>query len=211
MSDAVQLRAEGLTIRGESSVLVQDLSLTPEPGCMLALTGPSGSGKSSLLHVLAGLAVPATGRVLLGGSPATPWRDPRVALVLQNLLLVPVLTAYETVTVPLLTRGIAPAEISARARSTLTTLGLGDHLAQLVGDLSGGQRQRVAVARALAARPAVLLADEPASALDPQWRAVVFDQLSAEASRGASVILATSDPDALARCDQVLMLGAASP
>jgi putative ABC transport system ATP-binding protein len=146
------------------------------------------------------------GRVLIDGQPRVLWRDAPAAIIFQNLGLVPVLSAQETVALPLQTRNLTKGEIEERSRSALATLGLADHAAQLVGDLSGGQRQRVAVARALAWRPEVILADEPTSALDTHWRQVVLDLLFAEAARGAIVIVASSDPEVIAMCGEIVTL-----
>jgi putative ABC transport system ATP-binding protein len=135
-----------------------------------------------------------------------PWRDASLGLILQNLCLVPLLSAQETVALPLQATGTPRAEVAARSLAALEALGLADHAAQLVGDLSGGQRQRVAVARVLASRHDVVLADEPTSALDPHWRGVVLDLLASEAKRGAIVVVASSDPEVTSICDHVVNL-----
>ncbi len=201
-----ELRAEGLTVAGGDAVLVRDLDLHARAGRIVGLTGPSGSGKTTLLYALAGLIPAQDGRLLLDGRALVPWREAAVGFVFQNLCLVPLLSAQETVALPLQTRGLARAEVAERARAALDQLGLAEHAAQLVGELSGGQRQRVAVARALAGRPDVILADEPASALDPHWRGVVVELLLAEARRGAIVVIATNDPDITSTCDELVTL-----
>jgi putative ABC transport system ATP-binding protein len=200
------ITAEGLSLEGGDHTLIRDLDLHARAGKVLGLTGPSGAGKTTLLYALGGLTPPTAGHVLVDGRRVALWRDAAVAIIFQNLGLVPVLTAQETVALPLQTRDLTKAEIAERSRSALATLGLADHAAQLVGDLSGGQRQRVAVARALAWRRDVVLADEPTAALDAHWRQVVLDLLLAEAARGSIVIVASSDPVVTVICDDVVAL-----
>jgi putative ABC transport system ATP-binding protein len=198
-----ELRAERITVRGGEQTIIDGLELTARAGEALALLGPSASGKTSLLYALGGLAPPAEGRLMLDGQPVVPWREVSTAIVLQNLCLVPMLSAMETVGLPLQSGGVPRAEVGARAAQALGDLGLAGHGAQLVGTLSGGQRQRVAVARAIAAAPDLILADEPTSALDEHWRTAVLDALCAQARRGAIVIIATGDAEVAAACDRV--------
>jgi putative ABC transport system ATP-binding protein len=198
-----ELRASGLAVRGGSTVISHGVNLTVLSGEMVALTGPSGSGKTSLLYALAGLAPATEGRLLVDGRPAVVWRDVAAGIVFQNLVLVPVLTALETVALPLQARGAGRRAVIRRAAAALEELGLSD---QLVGSLSGGQRQRVAVARALAGQPDVVLADEPTSALDPHWRGAVLGLLAAAARRGAAVVVASSDQEVVAACDRSVSL-----
>jgi len=204
---AAQVTVERLAVQAGGALLIQDLDLRAGAGTMLGVTGPSGSGKTTLLYTLAGLLPAAAGRVLLDGRPAMLWREASVALILQNLALVPVLSAQETVALPLQARGMRRGEIERRSAGALEALGLGARAAQLVAHLSGGQRQRVAVARALAGSHQVILADEPTSALDEHWRQVVLELLAAEARRGAVVIVASSDAAVISACQQVLRLG----
>jgi putative ABC transport system ATP-binding protein len=202
-----EMRAEGMTVLGGDTILIRDLELHIRGGQITGITGTSGSGKTTLLYALGGLIPAAKGRLLVDGRPATPWRELATGLIFQNLCLVPMLSAEETVGLPLQARGISRSEVSERSLGALTALGLADHHAQLVKNLSGGQRQRVAVARALAGRPDVILADEPTSALDPHWRQVVLDLLVAEARRGAAVVLASSDDEVTVICDELVTLG----
>jgi putative ABC transport system ATP-binding protein len=202
-----ELRGEQLEVRGGDEVILFGLDVVARAGRSLAIRGPSASGKTSLLYALGGLAPLAGGRLEIDGRPAVPWRDARTGIVMQNLCLVPMLSAAETVALPLQSEGAASrAEIIARALGALERLGLADHASQLVGTLSGGQRQRVAVARALASDPDLILADEPTSALDEHWRAVVLSELRAQAQRGAIVIIASGDESVAANCDEVLWL-----
>jgi putative ABC transport system ATP-binding protein len=201
-----ELKGEALSIRDDATVLVADLDLQVRAGEMLGLSGPSGSGKTTLLYAIGGLLPAAGGRMLVDGSPVVLWKDASVGIVFQNLCLVPLLSAQETVALPLQAKGIPKGEVAERSEAALTVLGLGEHTAQLVGELSGGQRQRVAVARALATQPDVILADDPTSALDPHWRQVVLELLTAEARRGAVVVVASSDPEVTSVCDALITL-----
>lgn len=200
------IRAEGLALEGAGASVLEGIDLSARAGEMLGITGPSGSGKTTLLYLLGGLLPATRGQLLVDARPIVLWREASVGLVFQNLCLVPVLTAQETVALPLQAKGLSKPEIADRSIDGLSDLGLAEHAAQLVGDLSGGQRQRVAVARALAARPDVILADEPTAALDAHWRHAVLDLLVAEARRGRVVIVASSDAEVIAACDEVISL-----
>lgn len=202
-----EITVEQLTVEGGDGVVIRDLDLRAGGGTILGVTGPSGSGKTTLLHALGGLTPAAAGHLRLDGRPVVLWRDASLGLILQNLALVPVLSAQETVALPLQARGIPKTEVAERSAAALDALGLAEHTGQLVGHLSGGQRQRVAVARALAAAPDVILADEPTSALDEHWRQVVLELLAAQARRGAVVIIASTDSEVIAACDEVVTLG----
>ncbi len=197
-----EIVADGLSIEDEGRIVVQQLDLHARAGKVLGLTGPSGSGKTTLLYAIGGLLPATGGQLLVDGQPLVLWKDATVGLIFQNLCLVPLLSALETVALPLQARGIPKAEVAERSTAALSALGLSEHAAQLVDDLSGGQRQRVAIARALASRPEVIIADEPTSALDAHWQQIVLDLLIAEARRGAVVVVASSDPEVISRCDE---------
>ncbi len=207
LENAVLLQAESITVIGGESVFVRDLTLVAQRGEAIGITGPSGSGKTSLLHTIAGLQDPDDGRVLLNGRPVTLWRQPGVALILQNLWLLPVLSVWETVAIPLQAQQLPRDEVTARVEAAITGLGLGDHRAQLIDELSGGQRQRVAAARALATRAELIIADEPGSSLDPFWRSELLRQLAEAAAGGTTLLVASSAPEVLELCDQVITLG----
>jgi putative ABC transport system ATP-binding protein len=189
--------------------VLRDVSVMVTAGSMIAITGSSGAGKTTLLWTMAGLLRPAQGQVLLGGAPLR-HRDEavarRVVLVPQDNGLAPVLTAAENVQVALIANGVRPADAQRASTDALTRLGLAGQSDQLVEELSGGQQQRTALARGLALRGAVLLADEVTSELDAANRELALDLLRAEADRGAAVVLATHDPEAAAACDAELHL-----
>ncbi len=201
-----EITVEGLTVEGGGTAVVRDLDLHVRAGEVLGVVGASGSGKTTLLLAIGGLIPTADGRLLVDGEPIVLWRGALTGLIFQNLCLVPVLTAQETVGLPLQARGADKDEVQARSAAALDVIGLGEHTAQLVSELSGGQRQRVAIARVLASQSDVILADEPTSALDAHWRQVVLDLLVAEARRGAVVVIASSDNEVSSACDRLITL-----
>jgi ABC-type lipoprotein export system ATPase subunit len=201
------LQAEGLRFERGGRVIFEGVSLSVQPGDRVAVTGPSGTGKTSLLSVLAGFAAPTAGTVRRGGELVTAGTLPaRTAAVLQGYGLVSLLTAAENVEI-MLRAGSMPARLAmAAANTALAELGLGDYGDHLVQELSGGQQQRVAVARALAARPELLIADEPTAEQDAVTRELVLARLLGVAADGGAVVLATHDPEVVARCDRVVSL-----
>ena len=206
-----QLELESVEVRYGGLVAVAPLSLTVPAGRMLAVTGPSGAGKTSLLWLMAGALEADRGSVQVDGTPVgdrTQAAARGITMVPQGNGLAAVLTAYENIVVPLLDGGVPSGEAESRALEALEVVGLEEWAEHLVEELSGGQQQRVAVARALAARASVLLADEPTSDLDGRNREVVLTALRAAADRGAVVVLATHDPEAAAEADGELALDA---
>jgi putative ABC transport system ATP-binding protein len=191
------------------TAVLRDVSVVVEPGQLLAVPGPSGAGKTTLLWAMAGLLRPRLGTVAIGG---TPLRDrnqavaSRVVLIPQDNGLAAILTAQENVQVALIASGAGAAEARRATADSLERLGLSGQADQLVEELSGGQQQRTAVARGLALRGEILLADEVTSELDAANRQRVLDLLRGEARRGAVVVFATHDPDAAAACDAELHL-----
>ncbi len=177
-------------------VAVHGVSATVAPGTRVALTGPSGSGKSTLLHLMAGLEMPTAGTVSWPGLGGHPLAVPgRIGVVFQGPSLLPALDVVENVALPLLLADTAEDEATARAVAALDLLAIGDLARKLPEQLSGGQAQRVAVARALAAHPALILADEPTGQLDHEAAALVIDVLlHATTELGAALVVSTHDP-----------------
>ena len=202
------LRVDRLEVRYGDLVAVRPATFLVPPGGMLAVTGPSGAGKSSLLWALAG-ATAHSGTVEVAGIPVIDRADAAsrgIALTPQGNGLPSFLTAEENVLMPLLAAGVPAAEARTRTRAALALLDLDESATHLVDELSGGQQQRVALARTLAAAPAVVLADEPTSDLDATNRQRVVDALRAEADAGAVVVMATHDAEAAAELDAELRL-----
>jgi lipoprotein-releasing system ATP-binding protein len=183
--------------------LVQDITLTIMPREFIAITGPSGSGKSSLLYLLGLLDLPTSGDVLIDGRSTTAMTEneraevrlSRLGFVFQFHFLLPEFSITENVALPMRALGMLPPRtITARAEELLASFGLGDHRHKTPDQLSGGQRQRVAVARALANDPPVILADEPTGSLDSVSTTQVFGILrDLVALRGKTVVAVTHD------------------
>jgi ABC-type lipoprotein export system ATPase subunit len=191
--------------RGGRDILAA-VDLEVYAGEALAVTGPSGSGKSSLLALLAGLEHPDTGEVLVDGVHPDGGVPAGFGLILQGYGLVSVLTAAENVEVVLQGMGLPRGEVRARAGIALEAVGLDDVADHLVEQLSGGQQQRVAVARALVVEPAVLLADEFTAELDTDSRGHVLGLVLGVAKRGGIVVMATHDRTVADVCDRELRL-----
>jgi putative ABC transport system ATP-binding protein len=182
-------------------VAVHDVTCSVSRTTRSALTGSSGSGKSTLLHLLAGLDTPTAGTVNwpgLGGHPLA--RPGRIGVVFQGPSLLPALTVAENVALPMLLDDSTERDAHARALEALAVLGIGDLHPRLPEELSGGQAQRVAVARVLAARPALILADEPTGQLDHDTATTVIDALLTACSElDAALVVSTHDPLIAAR------------
>jgi len=196
-------------------VAVNSIDLQLRLGETLAITGASGAGKSSLLHILGGLDQPTSGQVQMNGQSVydmpdrlrTRLRNEMLGFVYQFHHLLPEFTAEENVAMPLLIRRAAEVEAKERARRVLQSVGLAERLHHTPGMLSAGERQRVAIARALVTEPKCILADEPTGNLDRATAAVVFDLLLDRVrSALCGLIVVTHDPELAARCDRVLEL-----
>lgn len=194
--------------QGEIQVTaLSGISLEIRKGEFLTLMGPSGSGKSTLLHIIAGIDRPTSGECVVQGvdvsklseSQLADWRNQNVGFVFQTFNLIPVLTAYENVELPLLLTRLRSKERRKLVETALDLVGLGDRKKHLPKQLSGGQEQRVAIARALVTDPQLVVADEPTGNLDSQSAQDVLQilrTLSEEA--GKTVIMVTHDPKAAA-------------
>jgi putative ABC transport system ATP-binding protein len=193
--------------------ILQPTSFEIARGRAVAITGPSGSGKSTLLGLIAGLDTPTSGSIWLDGVEVTALgeeklarlRGEKIGIVFQFFYLLPSLTAYENVLVPMEIAGVADAP--ARARRLLTDVGLDGRGHHYPSQLSGGEQQRVAIARALANDPPLLLADEPTGNLDSTTGRQVIDLLVAvNRARGCTLVLVTHDPDLAALADEIIAL-----
>jgi len=194
-------------------VAVRDASLRLEPGEFVSLTGPSGCGKSTLLNLIGSLLRPDAGSITVDGirvqelrSPAD-YRRSTVGFVFQLHHLLPMLSAGSNVEVPLIGAGVGRRERRERARDLLGEVGLAERVDHLPSQLSGGERQRVAVARALANRPRLLLADEPTGALDSESSKRVLDLLAALSERyGMTMLVVSYDPEVGRHADRTLRM-----
>ena len=194
--------------QGEIEVTaLHDLSLDIAAGEFLALMGPSGSGKSTLLHIIAGVDRPTSGSCLVQGIDVTglneselaDWRNHHVGFVFQSFNLIPVLTAFENVELPLLLTRLNARRRREQVNAALELVGLTDRRNHLPRQLSGGQEQRAAIARALVTDPSLIVADEPTGNLDAHSAQDVLGILqSLSRSAGKTVILVTHDPKAAA-------------
>jgi len=213
------IRCEKLTKvyrKGDQEIVpIRDLDLEIARGAFVSLMGPSGSGKTTLLNLLAGIDSPTRGALHIGSNDLArlsrgalaAWRSREVGIVFQSYNLVPVLTAFENVELPLLLQPLSRAERARRAMEALDTVGLGDRASHFPSQLSGGQEQRVAIARAIVARPPLLLADEPTGDLDRESADLVLALLaSLHRDRGTTIVMVTHDPEAAARADTLLHL-----
>ncbi len=215
------LRLTGLrriyTTKAGSLEVIKGVDLTIMPGEIVALIGPSGSGKSSLLHAAGLLEGVQGGRVELAGVDATDLTDSArtglrrssLGFVYQFHHLLPEFSAIDNVALPLLIAGASQAEAVARADALLSLMGLAERKTHQPGQLSGGEQQRVAIARALANRPALLIADEPTGNLDPGTSSFVFETFKkATREEGTAALVATHNLDLAAKMDRVFRLEA---
>jgi len=201
---------------GEVAVeALKQLTLTVEPGELVAVMGPSGSGKTTLLNCLSGLDDIDAGRVVVQGrdlfamkdAERTEHRARTMGFIFQAFNLIPVFTAAENVELPLLLVGTPPAAARARAVAMLERVGLGHRVDHRPAELSGGEQQRVTVARALVGRPAIVWADEPTGNLDSAMAEEIMDMLCELNDRdGQTIVLVTHDPAIGARAGRLIRM-----
>src|SRR5512143_1857020 len=194
---------------------LRGVNLTIENGEFTALVGPSGSGKTTLLQLIGCLDQPTAGRVLINGKDATrlnrnqraDLRRGTIGFIFQFFALIPTLTAYENVEMPLLLNGMKASERRARANEMLEAVGLSDRAHHRPDQLSGGQQQRVSVARALAIRPSLILADEPTANLDTENGRQVMELMQRlNKETGTTFVFATHDPRVINFAKRVVTL-----
>ncbi len=194
--------------------ILKGIDLTVEAGETLALLGPSGSGKSSLMAVLSGLERATSGTLSVAGQDFAAMseddlaraRRGRIGIVLQAFHLLPTMTALENVATPMELAGDSDAQV--RARAELEAVGLGHRLVHYPQQLSGGEQQRVAIARAIAPRPELIFADEPTGNLDAKTGHEIVDLLFARREEtGATLLVITHDPELADHCNRIITLG----
>lgn len=211
----VRLEDVGLTLPSQAGdvEILKNITLDIDAGERIAIIGPSGSGKSSLLMVLGGLERASEGRVSVLGQDLRAadedrlarLRRSRVGVVFQSFHLIPTMTALENIAVPLEIAGIDDA--FDKAAAVLGDVGLSDRGAHYPAQLSGGEQQRIALGRALVSGPDLLLADEPTGNLDGATGALITDLMFRLADQhGATLVLVTHSPDLAARCERVITL-----
>ena len=202
--------------RGDQLIpVLLGITLDVQPGEFIALMGPSGSGKSTLLNLIAGIDKPTAGTIEIGGvdiarlgeGALADWRASNVGFIFQFYNLLPVLSAFDNVALPLLLTGLSAREREARVATVLQMVGLADRADHYPNELSGGQQQRVAIARALVTDPALIVADEPTGDLDRATGEEVLGLLDELVNTlGKTIVMVTHDPKAASRAHRLVHL-----
>ncbi|HTK96340.1 MAG TPA: ABC transporter ATP-binding protein [Terriglobales bacterium] len=207
--------AKSYTRGGQAVPVLADITLDIEAGDFIALMGPSGSGKTTLLNLIAGIDKPDSGTLrvdgvdiaALGEAELADWRAAHVGFIFQFYNLMPVLTAYENVELPLMLAPLSRAERRARVELVLSVVGLTDRMKHYPNELSGGQQQRVAIARAVVADPTIIVADEPTGDLDRVSAADILAMLQRlNRELGKTIIMVTHDANAARAARSLLHL-----
>ncbi len=203
-------------IRGSEQITpLQQLDLSIDRGRFVALMGPSGSGKTTLLNLLAGIDRPSEGELIIDGNQIhtlsrgklAQWRSMHIGYIFQLYNLIPVLTAYENVELPLLLHPISRKERHNRVASALEMVGISDRHEHYPRQLSGGQEQRVAIARAIVTKPTILLADEPTGDLDRETGTAIMELLKQlQTEQNQTIVMVTHDPQTTDWADTLLHL-----
>ncbi|GLX66215.1 ABC transporter ATP-binding protein [Paenibacillus glycanilyticus] len=199
---------------GQRYTALQHISLEVQQGEFVAIQGPSGSGKSTLMNIMGCLDTADSGTYTLEGRRVSAMsdnqladvRNRRIGFVFQNYNLIPNLTAYDNVELPLIYRGVPGHQRKQAVLETLDAVGLRSHLNHRPAELSGGQQQRVAIARALSTNPSILLADEPTGALDSQTGKEIMMLLTKLHAEGRTIILITHDKAVASYADRILYI-----
>jgi len=202
--------------RGSEKITpLEDLNMTIDRGSFVALMGPSGSGKTTLLNLIAGIDRPSEGELIIDGQPIhtlprnklAQWRSDHIGYIFQLYNLIPVLTAYENVELPLLLHPISRKQRHMRVATALDLVGIADRYEHYPRQLSGGQEQRVAIARAIVTEPTILLADEPTGDLDRETGTAIMELLSTlQKEQNQTIVMVTHDPQTTKWADTVLHL-----
>jgi putative ABC transport system ATP-binding protein len=213
------IKAVGLTKifqKGNQEIVpLRDITFTVQPSEFISLMGPSGSGKTTLLNLLAGIDSPSRGTLEIAGcsldqmnrEKLTKWRSENVGYIFQLYHLMPVLTTFENVELPLLLQNLSKKERRDRVEKVIDQVGLSDRLEHFPRELSGGQEQRVAIARALVADPSLIVADEPTGDLDRDSADEILQILEdLAAKQGKTIVMVTHDPKAASRATRCLQL-----
>ena len=207
--------AKSYTRGGQAVPVLSDITLDIEAGDFIALMGPSGSGKTTLLNLIAGIDKPDSGTLrvdgvdiaALGEAELADWRAAHVGFIFQFYNLLPVLTAYENVELPLMLAPLSRAERRARVELVLSVVGLADRMKHYPNELSGGQQQRVAIARAVVADPTIIVADEPTGDLDRVSAAEILAMMQRlNRELGKTIIMVTHDANAARAARSLLHL-----
>ena len=211
------IKATGLTksfLKGKQEIVpIKDISFQVNSGEFISLMGPSGSGKTTLLNLIAGIDSPTEGTLLIGSQPIhemsreelTKWRSLHVGYIFQLYHLMPVLTAFENIELPLLLHNLSRAERREKVESALNQVGLSDRQNHFPKELSGGQEQRVAIARALVTQPSLIVADEPTGDLDRDAADEILNLLEElSAKENKTIVMVTHDPKAAQKATRCL-------